>query len=32
MIAGMAMLTMVTSSSAMNMPKLTTMRIHHLRG
>ena len=32
MIAGMAMLTMVTSSSAMNMPKLTTTRIHHLRG
>ena len=25
MIAGMAMLTMVTSSSAMNMPKLTTI-------
>ena len=32
MIAGMAMLTMVTSSSAMNMPKLTATRIHHLRG
>ena len=32
MIAGMAMLTMVTSSRAMNMPRLTTTRIHHLRG
>ena len=32
MIAGIAMLTMVTSSSAMNMPTLTATRIHHLRG
>ena len=32
MIAGMAMLTMVTSSSAMNMPIETATRIHHLRG
>ena len=32
MISGIAMLTMVTSSSAMNMPTLTAMRIHHLRG
>ncbi len=32
MMAGMAMLTMVTSSSAMNMPTDTAIRIHHLRG
>ena len=32
MMAGMAMLTMVTSSSAMNMPTDTATRIHHLRG
>ncbi len=32
MMAGMAMLTMVTSSRAMNMPNETAMRIHHLRG
>ncbi len=32
MMRGMAMLTMVTSSNAMNMPIETAIRIHHLRG
>ena len=32
MMAGMAMLTMVTSSRAMNMPSETAERMSHLRG